>query len=425
MPDEISAGAGDLAAGSTATSDTTPVAETASPTKDPSTLPADLQPFAPEALPASEEAPPAEEAEKKPDEQPKTEPEKPEEPSPEKKEPKSVVEQRKHIDSLEGQLKPLRELESKILEAGGLPILEAARPLLDAALNPGASAGEILGALAEIAPYHNAQDLAWGLLETPENQTAALEHFFGEGITPDLIEKLIAGHREGRFELDGDLDSEADSVFLSDREKADRARVKEIDARDAASKTTERQALETKLGEERKAAKTAVATLCSDSVDAALTEHQLMLTKDDESVPEVKGMKELVNKAIQSLLMVQFSQDPIYQRVHALIEKNGLKAADSLAKGSLAVRMTNAANELAKQFQPFVTSTVGQAQARAKTIKDVRAEPDGALGQQEATPRKEINAKNPNWRKELDAEYAQRIADLPRKQAREASGRFA
>ena len=88
------------------------------------------------------------------------------------------------------------------MEIGGLPTIELARPLLDVVLNPGAKADEIFSTLAEIAPHLDPQTLAWGLLENPLNQAAALEHFYGADITPEVHEKLITAYREGRIDAE-------------------------------------------------------------------------------------------------------------------------------------------------------------------------------------------------------------------------------
>ena len=78
-----------------------------------------------------------------------------------------------------------------------------------------------------------------------------------------------------------------------------------------------------------------------------------------------------------------------------------------------------------KVLQPLFTGAVAGLQKQAKIIKETRKEPTGALGQADATRTKEITAKSPTWRKDLDAEFEGRINDLKTKAARNERGQFA
>lgn len=360
----------------------------------------------------------AEEDESAKDDKPedKVEEKKPEETT-EQNEPKSLKEARGHIKSLETQITPLREMEKTVLEIGGMPVLETARPLIDTVMNPEATASEIFEALAEAAPHHDAQSLAWQLLENDDNQAAAIQHFFGEDVTPEIVEQLVTQFKEGKIDLDkADSDEDADDVFLTDREKTARAREKAAEAKDAEATKSAKAAKALGLGAERTASYTKVASVLETSVSDAIKDFAVDEAND---TPEMKSTKGFINTAINAMIAFELSTDPTFQRVQKLIAKNGTKAAEALTQGALARKISDRAAQLAKDAQPLFTGAVGKIQKQAKTIKDVREEPDGALGQGDATRKKEIDYKKPGWRQDLDAEFEGKIRDLKTKTARE------
>lgn len=320
------------------------------------------------------------------------------------------------------QLKPLQEIQAKVMELGGLPMLEMAQPVIDALYNPEATADEIFNALANAGSPHNAEDLAWGLLENEQNRQAMLDRFFPDkNLTPDILEKLVEKFAAGEVELEG-VEDEDDDIWLTPQQKAQRAREQANAARDEARKQGEREAQETALKAQRDTAMTGIKTSCGSAVDAALKDAGLEIKADD--TPEVQEYKQTIIMAVRAMVQLEFSRDPIAQRIDGLIKKNGFKAADTLTKGSLVHKIQTRATELAKKFSPAVTSTITKAQKEATKIKKTRQDPDGAMGQGEATKKKELTADNPNWRQELDAEYEAKFKTIAAGRHRDHQGRF-
>lgn len=321
-------------------------------------------------------------------------------------EPKSIREAREQINSLEGQIRPLRELEQKVLEIGGLPTLEMVQPLIDVALNPEATAEEFFATIANVAPHLNPDELAWGLLENERNQAAAVQHFYGENITPEILTKLVEGYERGDYEIADEDD------FLTDAERRerDRARTADREARNSRQADNDRRRTE---------ALTAVATLCGTTIDKVLEPYAIT----EKDTPEIKELKEFLNGAVHSQIMRELHSDPVFQRVQALLKRDGFQAADALAKGSLAPKINALAEKLVKQFQPLVPAAIGKAQAHAKKIKEVRDEPTGVRTQADAAPAEaEISARDPNWREKLDEQYRRKVQAMT--QPRRAGGQF-
>jgi hypothetical protein len=346
----------------------------------------------------------------KPEEE-KPEDKKPEE-STEQNEPKSLKEARGHIKSLESQITPLREMESKVLGIGGMPLLEMAQPLLDTALNPEATSGEIIEKLAEVSG-RDPQELAWDVVDS--NRAAVVSHFCGENMTPEILEKLVEKFEAGEIDLDKAEGEDADDIFLTESEKAVRAREKAASDKEQDAIKAEKAATATRLEGERKTAFTNVATLLQNSVGEAIKD----FAPDEKDTPEVKDLKDVLNKSVNAMIAFELSTDPTFQRVQKLIAKNGTKAAEALAHGALARKISDRSAAMMKQLQPLFIAAVGNLQKQATKIKEIREEPDGALGQGDATRKKEISAKDPHWRKDLDAEYEGKIRDLTTKTKRE------
>lgn len=335
--------------------------------------------------------------------------------------PKNIKEARSHIDSLEAQIKPLREMETTVQEIGGMPVLQNMRPLIDTAMNPESTAAEIFEALQEVAPQHDVQSLAWGLLESEVNQAAAITHFFGEDVTPDIVEKLVNQYKAGSITLDDADTDDADDIFLTDKEKADRAKSRDTEAKNKSATTLEKEATQTKLAGER----TAAATYVSAALEKTVNDATKDLTIDEKNdTPEMKELKGTLMQAVHAMTMVELSRDPSFLRVQGLIQKNGGKAAQALTDGALATKVAARSKQIMKVLQPLFVSGVTAMQKQAKIIKETRQEPTGALGQADATRGKEINAKSKTWRADLDAEFEARVNDLKTKQSRTAQGQF-
>lgn len=326
-----------------------------------------------------------------------------------KKESKSVVAQREHITNLEKQLAPLNELSEKVIEMGGLPTLELAQPLIEAALNPEAKASDILGALAQIAPHHSPEELAWNIVE--ENQAAVVADFFGDEITPELLTKLVDSYKAGDITLD-------DDVFGVDDNKGKTA------GRDAGTKTAEQSAKAAELNTQRTTASQNVAKTYEEAVSTVLAP----FAEAQDDTEDIKALKSFVRTSVEAQIAFKLSQDPTFSRVNQLLQKNAFKPAETLATGSVAIRIRRMAEELVKQANPFVAATIGQAQKQAKKIKEVREEPSGASTQADVIPqRAEITTKTPNWRQELDAQLKadlNALAEKAQKQGRDHEGKF-
>lgn len=320
-------------------------------------------------------------------------------------EPKSIKEARSHIHSLEEQLRPLRDLENHVLDIGGLPTLEAAKPLFDVVMNPEAGAVEIFEALAQVAPFHDQQDLAWKLLENQTNQAAAVAHFYGENVTPDILTKLVEGYEAGDFKIE--LDGEADDVFLTDAERRERENKRVGTARDEAKQRAEKDAATQELAGQRQASTEKIAKLCQDSVGAVLAPYAVVAGDTDE----VKGLKGFVNDGINAIIMFQLHGDPQWQRVQKLLKANAFSQAETIMQGALGIKIGRMAESLTNNIQPFVKAGIGQAQKHAKKVKELRNEPSGATTQGDITKPKEqeLSAKDPKWREKLDSEYAGKI----------------
>lgn len=325
---------------------------------------------------------------------------------------KSISEARAHIERLEKQVAPLEAMQAKVLEIGGMPVLEMMQPLIDVAINPEATSGQIIEAVAAVNGQ-NPQDLAWGLVD--ENRASVVAHFCGDAITPEILEQLVDKFEKGEIDLD-----DADDVFLTADEKADKAAAAAKDKPNAA----EKEAQETALSTARNTAVQSVGKLCEDSVNSVLAPYAI---KDDDS-DDVKGLKGFINQGVQAQVMFALSQDPVFNRVQKLIQNNGVKAADALARGALAVKIQNKTEELMKGVQPFVDAAIGKAQAAAKKIKTVRDEPSGASTQADVIPkREELSAKDPKWRDKLDAQLDRDLAAIQaknKKQRRSSDGTY-
>jgi hypothetical protein len=341
---------------------------------------------------------------------------------PEAPQPKSIKEARSHIDSLEGQIKPLREMEATVQEIGGMPVIEASRPLIDTVMNPESTAAQIFEALQEVAPHHDIQSLAWGLLDSDENQAAAITHFFGDDVTPDILEKLVNQYKSGSITLDTDAEDADEDIFLTEKEKADRAKSRDTEAKNKSATTLAKEAAQTKLEGERTAAATYVSTALERSVNEAIKDFAIDEKNDTD---EMKTLKGTLTQAVHAMTMVELSRDPSFQRVQALIQKNGGKAAQALTDGALSKKVADRSAAIMKILEPLFTSGIAGMQKAAQKIKGTRQEPTGALGQADATRGKEITSKSKTWRADLDAEFEGRINDLKTKQARTTRGQFA
>jgi hypothetical protein len=330
---------------------------------------------------------------------------------------KAVVEQRKQIGSLESQLKPLREIETKVMEIGGVPVLEMAQPVVDTLLNPASTGMDVIKAVAAAAPHLSEQDIAWDVVEG--NQDAVVQRYFGDDMTPDVLEKLVEKYKTGEIDLDGSSE-DADEIFLTPKQKADREKVKAAEAREAAAAKAERDSRQTQLQAEMQASAARIATTCESAITRVL---QPMAVKDDDT-PEIKTLKETINKSVDAIVKVELATDPTWMRIQGLMQKNGFKAAESLAGGRLAMTIEQKAAEVFQKLQPLVTAAVGSLQKQAKKIQEVRRDPTGATTQSDATQKKEITAQTPNWRSELDKEFEGRLANIGREKARNDRGQF-
>jgi hypothetical protein len=345
--------------------------------------------------------------------------------------PKTIAEATERLQVAENRVTQLTEMETKVLEIGGMPLIEMAQPLIDVISNPEATAGDILQKVAD-ASGRDVQDMAWDLLSTEENQAAALAHFCGDDITPDILEKLVDRYQSGKITLE-DADDEdpadgADEVFLSPKELKDRGRLKAADARDKAitakekeTEKTNQEAKATRLEGERTAAHVSLGTLL-ETVTNSATE---AFKADPADIKEVKELKENLNLAVRAITMLEMSRDPTFQRVQGLIKANGFKAADALAKGALSIKVSQRAATLVKAFNPLFSGGVVKLQKAAAKIATVRTEPSGARGAADIAVKRDTSVKNPNWRTDLDAETEAKIADLGKQQKRATTGQFA
>jgi hypothetical protein len=344
--------------------------------------------------------------------------------------PKTIAEATERLQVAENRVTQLTEMETKILEIGGMPLIEMIQPVIDVLSNPEAKFGDILSKIAD-ATGRDPQDMAYELLDSEGNQAAALAYFCGDDITPAVLEKLVDGYQSGKITLE-DADAEepddVDEVFLSPKDLKDRERLRASDARDKASTAREKETLKaektataTRLEGERTAANTSVGTLLQTTVDNAI----VAFKPDPADSAEVKDLKEVMSMAVHAITMLELSRDPTFQRVQGLIKANGFKAADALSKGALSIKISQRAAALAKRFNPAFSGGIAKAQKAAAKIAAVRTEPSGARGAGDLPGKRDTSVKNPNWRTDLDAEYEGKIADLGKKQKREATGQFA
>lgn len=343
--------------------------------------------------------------------------------------PKTIAEAIERLEATEARTTQLTEMETKVLEIGGLPLIEMVQPLIDTISNPEAKFGDILMKIAD-ATGRDPQDMAYELLESEENQAAALAHFCGEDITPDILTQLVDGYQSGAIKL-GEAESEeeaADDVFLTDKERKDRERLKASDVREKASAAREKATLAaektataTRLEGERTTAQATLGAMLQTTVETAIADFKA----DPKDTPEVKDLKEVMSLAVNAITMLELSRDPTFQRVQGLIKTNGLKAADALAKGALAIKVSQRAAAIAKRFNPAFSGAVTKLQKAAAKVAAVRVEPAGARGAADLPGKLDTSVKNKNWRADLDKEFEGKIADLGKKQTREATGRFA
>jgi hypothetical protein len=314
-------------------------------------------------------------------------------------------------------------------EIGGERALKAISPFVQQLQRANSTGTEIFSELQKIIHPEKLNDLGWEFVKSEESQTALCQEFFGDGATPEEVEKAWTLYSQGKLTDEGagkkgaigkdatDDTEDADDLFIPEKT---RNKIKDLEKFKDETLRRQSDEDEQKQSTEVQQALSTFDNDCASAVDSVVKELKLEVSDSDD--PVEKTRKEfaaiLTRIGAHTLYMRDKSLKDRYDNAKDWIKKKAVDKAED-DKPKIVNSFQHHATRIGKWFSNLIEDSRElqrlQATSRADTRKDLSGKDASSASERDL---KKAASAHAAGSAEWEAELAGDISDMFRQRQR-------